>query len=63
MLHDEVAADRLDVDHASALLVVEDAGTVVAASARLILLVGQPEEPTLEVDIGRGTPSVARAVR
>ena len=54
VLHDEVAADRLDVDHASALIVVEDAGAVVAASARLILLVGQPEEPTLEVDISRG---------
>ena len=40
----------------SALLVVEDAGGVVAASARLILLVGQPEEPTLEVDFSGGHP-------
>jgi hypothetical protein len=51
VLDDEVPADRLDVDAASTELVGVHACGSVATSARLVLLVGQAEEPALEVDL------------
>src|SRR5262245_22921012 len=51
VLDDEVAADRLDVDHAPTEFVVEHAGGLVAARARLVLLVRESEQPRLEVDL------------
>ena len=51
VLDDQVAADRLDVDHAAALLVGEHARALMALGAGLIVGVGEPEEPIFEVDL------------
>jgi hypothetical protein len=50
VLDDEVAADRLDVDGAAALLVGERARGAMAAGARLVVGVRQLEEPSSQID-------------
>ena len=54
VLDDQVAADRLDVDHAAALLVGEHACASMALGAGLVVGIGEPEEPGFEVDLVAG---------
>jgi len=51
MLDDQVAADRLDVDHAAALLVGEYTCALMSRGATLVIGVREPEQPGFEVDL------------
>jgi hypothetical protein len=46
-----VRADRLGVHHAAATVVVEGAGRVTPATARLIPIVGRLEQAPPEIDV------------
>jgi hypothetical protein len=50
VLDDQVAADRLDDDHAATLLVSEYTSALVAFRARLVVAIREPEDPDIEVD-------------
>jgi hypothetical protein len=54
VLDDQVAADRLDVDHAATLLVSEHTFALVAFRARLVVAIREPEDPDIEVDFVAG---------
>src|SRR5262245_37236110 len=51
VLDDQVAADRLDVDHAAPLLVGECARSPMALGASLVVRIREPEEPCFEIDL------------
>lgn len=54
VLDDEVPADRLDVDHAAALLISEHTCAPMPLGARLVVRVRETEEPRFEVDVIAG---------